>query len=109
MADLKVRTTFSKFVTLPHLYVRVCHETAVPGARALLRHFFIGGRKHMVVHRNHHRDEHDGVVEEMQFDARHPVLDEAGGYWPTEEIVTADRLNLQQQVFEMVEELNAQR
>src|SRR5262245_44094784 len=109
MADLKVRTTFSKFVTLPHLYVRVCHEAAVPRARALLGHLFIGGRKQVVVHRDHHRNEHDGVVEHVQLYARHPVLNETRWNRTTEKIVPGDRLRLQQRMFDMVKELDPER
>ena len=36
-----------------------------------------GGWEHVVVHRDHHRDEHDRVVEEVQLDARDPQLHDA--------------------------------
>ena len=66
-------------------------------------------RKHVVVHRDHHRDEDDGVVEEVQLDARHPQLHDAGRHRPAEEVVAEQGLQLQQQVLEVVEELDPQR
>ena len=60
----------------------VCHGT-VPRARALVPSS-LRRREHVVVHRDDHRDEDDGVVEQVQFDARHPQLHEAGRHRPPE-------------------------
>src|SRR6476646_4637394 len=84
------------------------HPT-IPRARAPRTNRFGRWWEHVVVHRNHHRDEHDGVVEQMELDARDPVLDEARRHRTAEKIVSGDRLNLQQQVLEVMEELNTQR
>ena len=66
-------------------------------------------REQVVVHRDHHRDEDDGVVEEVQLDARHPQLHDARRHRAAEEVVADDRLHLQQAVLDVVEELDPER
>jgi archaeosine synthase beta-subunit len=63
----------------------------------------------MVVHADHHRNEYDRVVEEMQFDAWEPQLQNARRNRPSEQVVPDRRLNNQQQVFDVMPELNAER
>ena len=81
----------------------------VYGTRALRPGRLSGRREQVVVHGDHHRDEHDGVVEEVQFDPRHPQLHEARGDRPPEQVVTQERLRLQQAVLDVVEELDPER
>ena len=68
-----------------------------------------GGREHVEVHRHDHRDEHDGVVEQVQLDARHPELHEAGRHRPIEQVLPEQILGLQQQVLDVMEELDRER
>ena len=58
---------------------------------------------------DHHRDEHDGVVEEVQLDARHPQLDDARRHRPAEQVLSEQVLALQQEVLDVVEELDRER
>ena len=53
-----------------------------PGARRRCRLLFLLalGREHVVVHRNHHGDEHDRVVEEVELDPREKQLQHAARY-----------------------------
>src|SRR4051794_12671424 len=49
----------------------LCRTLAfIPFATADRKTFFSLGRKHVVVHADHHRDENDRVVEKVEFDAR---------------------------------------
>src|SRR5262249_51081506 len=51
--------------------VRLCFAwRLMPFARAHRHPLFRLRRKHVVVHPDHHRDEHDGVVEQMQLHTR---------------------------------------
>src|SRR5256885_2141928 len=40
-----------------------------------------GAWEHVVVHGHHHRDEHHGVVEQVQLEPREPQLHDARGSW----------------------------
>src|SRR5262249_6038021 len=71
------RITILKAGISTNLQFRSARHPAIPRARALRAVGFGRWRKHVVVHRDHHRNEHDGVIEEMELDPRHPVLDEA--------------------------------
>ena len=68
---------------------------------------FIFPREHVVIHPHDHGNENNRVVEEMKLDARNPELHEARRHRAAEEVGAENHLHLQQQVFEMVEELNA--
>ena len=70
---------------------------------------FPGRREQVVVHRDHHRNEDDRVVEEMQLDARHPQLQQAGRHRPAQQVLAENRLPLQQRVLDVMEELNPER
>ena len=63
----------------------------------------------MVIHRDDHRNEHDCVVEEVQFDARHPHLHDARRHGSSAEVIASGGLRIQQEMFEVVEELNRER
>src|SRR5689334_11675473 len=105
-ANARSRTTILNAGISTNLQFGSTTHPAIPRARALRTDGFSRWRKHVVVHRDHHRNEHDGVVEQMELDPRHPVLDKARRHRTTKEVMSSDRLNLQQQMFEMMEELN---
>ena len=63
----------------------------------------------MVVHPDHHWNENNRVVEEVQLDAWQPQLENAGGHGTAEQVMANRRLNDQQQVFDVMPELDAQR
>jgi archaeosine synthase beta-subunit len=81
----------------------------MPCARALECPALLGGREQVVVHSDHHRDEHDRIVEEMKLDTRQPQLQHARGHWTAEQVVARGRLNDQQQVLDVMPELDAER
>src|SRR5262245_52936114 len=65
-------------------------------------------RKHVVVHANHHWDEHDSVIEEMQFNPGKHQLKNAYRHCRTKEVVMNCCLGNQQCVLKMMPELNDQ-
>jgi hypothetical protein len=67
------------------------------------------GWEHVIVHSHDHRNENYGVVEEMQFNAGDPELDDTDRDRRTEKIVSGDGLPLQQSMLDVVPELNAER
>ena len=84
-------------------------EPAVPRTRALLLPCRGRRREHVVIHRDHHRDEDDRVVEEVQLDARHPQLQDARRHRPAEQVLAEQVLPLQQEVLDVMKELDRQR
>jgi len=66
-------------------------------------------RKHVVVHTDHHRDEHDRVVKEVQFDPREDQLQNAARYWFSPKIVVKRGLPDQQKMLNVMPELNPER
>src|SRR5580704_4400285 len=67
------------------------------------------GRKHVVIHRDHHRDEHDRVVEEMQLNPGENQLQDAARYRLTPEIMVSRSLPDQQKMLDVMPELNPKR
>ncbi len=64
--------------------------------------------EHVVVHGDHHRDEHQRVVDQVELDAGDPELRDARRHRPVEQVVPDDDLPLQQRVLDVVPELNDQ-
>src|ERR1051325_2281121 len=64
---------------------------------------------HVVIHRNDHRDEHDGVVEQVQLDAREPDLSDARRDLAAKPEVMGVGLVEQNEMLEVVPELNNER
>ena len=79
----------------------------VAGARD--RSPFVGRRKHVVVHADRHRDEDNGVVEQVQFHTWKDQLEHAGRDRRPPEIVLQCGLNNQQGMLNMVPELDPER
>src|SRR4029434_4578983 len=78
----------------------------LPIARALLSPGVLLRWEHVVVHRNDHRDEDDGVVEQMELDARNPDLHEARRHRPSAQVVARRGLDDEEQVLDVMEELD---
>src|SRR3984957_8031238 len=66
-------------------------------------------RKHVVVHADHHRHKHDGIIEKVEFNARNYQLQNAHRNGLAPKIVMHGRLRDEQQVFKVMPELNNQR
>src|ERR1700675_3820276 len=66
-------------------------------------------RKHVVIHADHHRHKHDGIIKEVEFNSRNYQLQNT--YWDrlAPKVVMRRRLRNQQQVFKVMPELNNQR
>src|ERR1700757_5408248 len=66
-------------------------------------------RKHVVIHRDHHRNKHDRVVEEMKLNPRkHKLQHAARNRLAPEIMVKNERLREQQQMLDVVPELDDQ-
>src|SRR5687768_3418262 len=63
----------------------------------------------MVVHRDHHWNENQHVVDEMKLDPRNPDLADARGHAASEPELLVLRLIKQNEVLEMMPELNPER
>jgi len=81
----------------------------VPGTGAGCFFFLPLGREHVVIHRDHHGDEHDRVVEEMKLDPRKKKLEDAARFRLMPEIVVRHRLPDQQEVLDVMPELDPER
>ena len=66
-------------------------------------------RKHVVVHADHHRHKHDGIIEKVEFNSRNYQLQNAYRNGLAPKIVMHGRLRDEQQVFKVMPELNNQR
>lgn len=62
-------------------------------------------REHVEVHAQHHRDEDDRVVKQVQLDAGNPQLHETYWHGRAKQVVSEDGLRLQQRMLDMVPEL----
>src|SRR6266852_6627039 len=65
-------------------------------------------RKHVVVHTDHHRDEYDRVVEEVEFDAWKDQLQNTARNWLAPKIVVERGLPDQQEMLDVMPELDRQ-
>lgn len=74
-----------------------------------VRRRFTRWREHVIVHADHHRDEHDRVIEQVQFYTRENQLQEAYGHRGMKPILVSERLILQYSVLNVMPELNHQR
>src|SRR5689334_13894594 len=64
-------------------------------------------REHVIVHRNHHGNKYDRVIEQMQFDPWEHKLKHAAWNWFVPEIVMRGCLVDEQEVFDVMPELNS--
>src|SRR5262245_53679780 len=78
-------------------------HSVFPIARALLSPGVRRRWEHVVVHRNDHRDEDDGVVEQVELDAWHPHLHQARRHWPSTKVVARRGLDDEEQVLDVME------
>jgi len=65
-----------------------------------------GAREEVAVHADCHRNEHDGVVEQVQLDLREPDLRDAGRDGSAEEVVMRESLVEQQPMLDVMPELD---
>src|SRR5271163_1352783 len=77
-----------------------------PGAGARRLFLLVRGREHVIVHRDHHGNEDDRVVEEMEFDSREKKLQDATRYRLMPEIVVRCGLPDQQKMLDVMPELD---
>src|SRR5580692_12492496 len=84
-------------------------RTLVPSASACIVVHFALGREDVVVHPNHHRNKHDGVIEKMQLHAREEELQYAHRHRSAAQIVMQYVLRDEQQMLNVMPELNHQR
>src|SRR5579864_1690983 len=75
---------------------------AAPLARASRVPLFTHWRKHVVIHSDNHRNEHDRVVKEVEFNPRKNQLQDAARHRLTPEIVVKGRLPDQQEMLNVV-------
>src|SRR5437763_16636579 len=76
------------------------------GARTRRFRLIARGRIHVIVHRHHHRNEYDRVVEQIQLDSWNPDLADTRRDFAAEPEVMCLRLIEQNEVLGMVTELN---
>ena len=81
-------------------------HSVLPIARALLSPGVRHPWKHVVVHRNDHRNEYERVVDEMQLDPWNPDLTDARRHRAPEPVLMRLRLVKQDEVLEVVPELD---
>src|SRR2546423_224003 len=61
---------------------------------------------HVVVHRDHHRGEHNGIVDEVQLDSGNPDLSDARRRRRAEQVMARERLIEEQAVLDVMPELD---
>src|SRR3954466_3410801 len=71
---------------------------AMVSARAHHLHGVPCRRIHVIVHGNHHRNEDDGVIKEMELNAREPDLADTRWYLAAEPVMVGVRLVKQDEV-----------
>src|SRR5579863_7324495 len=79
---------------------------AAPLARAGHVPLLARGREHVVIHADHHGDEHDRIIEKVQLNPREDQLQDAAGHRLAPEIVMKRGLPDQQKMFNVMPELN---
>src|SRR3954471_4393441 len=72
-------------------------------------HCIACGRIYVIVHSDYHRNEDDGVVEQMKLDAREPDLSNARRHLSAEPEVMSVGLVEQDEMLEVVPDLNPER
>src|SRR5579864_642718 len=99
------------FRVAPELSSRCCtwHLFRMPCAGAFGVLLFALRRKHVVIHSHDHRDEDDGVVEQMKLDPGNPQLREAGRDRRMKPIMARNCLVLQNAMLNVVPELDPER